>query len=89
VSRLCARSFNSEGANRKCHKKLTPEIIKAAILGFEAQQWSIDEQIAELRATLAGDRAEPAKRKRRKISAAGRARWPKRSERGGLNPGSS
>src|ERR1022692_4280939 len=61
-------------------QKLTPEIIKAAILGFEAQKRSIDEQIAELRATLAGDSAEPASRtevpkgKRRKMSAAGRAR---------------
>ena len=61
-------------------QKPTPEIIKAAILGFEAQKRSIDEQIAELRATLAGDgaepasRTEPAKRKRRKMSAAGRAR---------------
>jgi hypothetical protein len=58
--------------------KLTPEIITAAIGGFEAQKTRIDGQIAELRAVLTGGSAEPAakpeppKRKRRKMSAAGR-----------------
>jgi hypothetical protein len=58
--------------------KLTPEIINAAIVGFEQQQLRIDTQIAELRAMLSGGptepaaTSEPAKRKRRKISAAGR-----------------
>jgi hypothetical protein len=58
--------------------KLTPEIIAAAILGFEEQKRRIDSQISELRAMLSGGPAEPAttpgptKRKRRKMSAAGR-----------------
>jgi hypothetical protein len=58
--------------------KLTPEIITAAILGFEQQKRRIDGQIAELRAMLSGATTqttatpEPAKRKRRKMSAAGR-----------------
>ena len=58
--------------------KLTPEIIAAAILGFEEQKRRIDSQISELRATLSGGPTEPAatpgptKRKRRKMSAAGR-----------------
>jgi hypothetical protein len=57
--------------------KLTPEIITAAVLGFEQQKRRIDDQIAELRALLPGGStpaatSEPAKRKRRKMSAAGR-----------------
>jgi hypothetical protein len=60
--------------------KLTPEIISAAILGFEEQKRHIDANIAELRAILSGDSAESTvkpkqtKHKRRKVSAAGRAR---------------
>ena len=60
--------------------KLTPEIISAAILGFEEQKRHIDANIAELRAIMSGDSAEsivkpePTKHKRRKVSAAGRAR---------------
>jgi hypothetical protein len=72
--------------------KLTPEIITAAIDGFEAQKARIDAQIAELRSFLAGDVAEevatapeaPAgKRKkfsaasRRKMAMAQKARWAK------------
>ena len=59
-------------------QKLTPEIIAAAIDGYEAQKIRIDGKIAELRAMLPGGSAEPAatpepaKRKRRKMSAAGR-----------------
>ena len=59
-------------------QKLTAEIINAAIEGFESQKRRIDAQIAELRAMLSGGPAEtaaipePAKRKRRKMSAAGR-----------------
>jgi hypothetical protein len=58
--------------------KLTPEIINAAIAGFEQQKVHIDVQIAELRAMLPSGRTEPAaapvvpKRKRRKMSAAAR-----------------
>src|ERR1017187_8048265 len=58
--------------------KLTPEIINAAIVGFEQQRHRIDAQIGELKAMLSGGPAEaaatpePAKRKRRKMSAAGR-----------------
>jgi hypothetical protein len=58
--------------------KLTPQIITAAIEGFEAQKTHIDGQIAELRALLKGGSSEPAAapatpvHKRRKMSAAGR-----------------
>ena len=57
-------------------QKLTPEIINAAIQGFEFQKTSIDGKIAELRAMLTGGPAEPAAtpealtRKRKKFSAA-------------------
>ena len=60
--------------------KLANEIITAAIEGFESQKAQIDAQIAELRQMLSGRPAEtavapePAKRKRRGMSAAGRAR---------------
>ena len=62
-------------------QKLSPEIIQAAIEGFEAQKSRIDAQIAQLRQMLDGDRRDrleaaapspaPQKRKRR-LSAAGR-----------------
>jgi hypothetical protein len=61
-------------------RNLTPQIINAAILGFEEQKRHIDTQIAELRAMLPGGPAEPAataeapKGKRRKLSAAARKR---------------
>jgi len=58
--------------------KLTPEVITAAIEGFEAQTQRIDEQISELRAMLNGAQpkaaVEPQKVTRRKMSAAGRKR---------------
>jgi len=60
--------------------KLTDEIISAAIEGFESKKAQIDEQIAELRGMLSGRPAATAVtppgagRKRRGISAAGRAR---------------
>jgi len=70
--------------------KLTPEIITAAILGFEEQKRHIDGQIAELRAVLSGGPAKPAatseaappKRKvsaaaRRRMALAQKARWAK------------
>jgi hypothetical protein len=42
-------------------QKLTPEIIIAAIAGFEGQKQVIDSQIAELRSILnGGGRSEPA-----------------------------
>ena len=58
--------------------KLTPEILTAAIAGFEQQKLRIDAQIAELRTMLPGGRTEPAatpegpKSKRLKMSAAAR-----------------
>ena len=61
-------------------RNLTPQIINAAILGFEEQKRHIDTQIAELRAMLPGGRTEAAatpeapKGKRRKLSAAARKR---------------
>src|SRR5258708_39874747 len=73
-------------------QKLTPEIIIAAIAGFEAQKHSIDAQIAELRSLLDGRSTGPAvtpsetgkrRRKRfslasrRKMAAAQKARWQK------------
>ena len=59
--------------------KLTPEIIKAAIVGFEQQKLHIDAQIAELRAMLPGGRTETAATPeaappKRKVSAAARRR---------------
>jgi hypothetical protein len=56
--------------------KLSPEIISAAIVGFEQQKLRLDTQIAELRALRDGARPEPVstpevpKGKRRKMSAA-------------------
>jgi hypothetical protein len=61
-------------------KKLTPEILTAAIEGFEQQKLRIDAQIAELRGLLPDGRPEPAATpetptiKRRKFSAAARQR---------------
>jgi hypothetical protein len=61
-------------------QRLPPEILTAAIEGSEQQKLRIDEQIAELRTMLPGGRTVPvampgpAKRKRRKMSAAARKR---------------
>ena len=60
--------------------KLNPEIIAAAIEGFENQRNRLDAQIGELRAMLDGRHTEsasagpPPKRKRRRIGAARRKR---------------
>ena len=59
--------------------ELTPEIIAAAIEGFEAQKIRIDARIAELRATVNGgaaaaETAQEPPRKRGKMSAAVRKR---------------
>ena len=59
--------------------KLTPEVINAAILGFESQKLRIDAQIAGLRAMPTGTptataAAEAPKGKRRKMNAAARKR---------------
>src|SRR5712691_10024303 len=70
-------------------QKLTPEILVAAIAGFEAQKNHIDSRIAEVRSMLDGGSTGPAvtpsetgKRKRRfsaasrrKMAAAQKARW--------------
>ena len=76
-------------------QRLTPEIILAAIAGFEFQKSQIDAQISELRSMLASDHTEsaeesetikPRKKRslavRRKMAAAQRARYAK------LKPGS-
>jgi|SRR6266568_2421563 len=60
-------------------QKLTPEIIIAAIAGFEAQKDNIDSRIAEIRSVLVGGRSEPAAttetvKPRKKRSAAVRRR---------------
>ena len=70
--------------------KLTPEIITAAIEGFESQKRQIDEQISELRSMLTGSaetattpEAPAPKRKKfsaaskRKMAEAQRLRWAK------------
>lgn len=60
--------------------KLTPDIIQAAIAGFQQQKLTIDAQIAELRAMLPGVRTlpvatpAPTEGKGRKMSAAARKR---------------
>ena len=60
--------------------KLTPEIITAAVEGFEQQKLRIDAQIAELRQMLTGSPTATAatpegpKGRRRKMSAAARKR---------------
>ena len=69
-------------------QKLTPEIITAAIAGFESQKSQIDSKISELRSMLAGESTESSftpvtgkpRRKfsaasRRKMAAAQQARW--------------
>jgi hypothetical protein len=71
-------------------QRLTPEIITAAIAGFEQQKHQIDAQIAELRAMLPGGNTNattsegaPPRRKRfsaaarRKMALAQKARWAK------------
>jgi hypothetical protein len=61
-------------------QKLSPEIINAAIDGFEAQKKQMEEKIVQLRAMRDGKpadgaaAAQPVVRKRRKLSAAARAR---------------
>jgi hypothetical protein len=68
-------------------QRLTPEIITAAILGFEEQKRHIDSKIAELRAMLSGGPAETAATpeaptsKRRKFSAAARRRMREAQQR--------
>ena len=68
--------------------KLTPEIITAAIVGFEAQKTRIDDQIAELRAMLSGGTKPtaattpgPPTSQRRKFSAAARRRMKEAQQR--------
>ena len=67
-------------ANNMSIQRLTPEMIAAAILGFEEQKRHINSQIGELRAMLDGRGAGPAmtvvalKRKRRTTSAPARMR---------------
>ena len=73
-------------------QKMSPQIISAAIIGFQEQNRQIDAQIAQLRAMLSGNGSartaaapEAPARKRRKLSAAARkriaaaqkARWAK------------
>ena len=68
-------------------QKLTPEIITAAILGFEERKRHIDSKIAELRAMLPGGPGETAATpeaptsKRRKFSAAARRRMREAQQR--------
>src|ERR1039457_1179040 len=68
-------------------QKLTPEIITAAILGFEEQKRHIDSKIAELRAMLPGGPAETAAApeastsKPKKFSAAARRRMREAQQR--------
>jgi hypothetical protein len=61
-------------------QKVTAKILAAAIEGFESQKGRIDEQIAQVRQMLDGDRKDSAgapevpKGDRRKMSAAARKR---------------
>ena len=79
-------------------KKMTEEIVNAAIEGFKAQKFRLDQHIAELRAMLNGSpqaaaASAPVSARRRKMSAAARrriaaaqrARWAK--SRGESGPG--
>ena len=52
--------------------KLTPEIITAAILGYEEQKRHIDSQISELKAMLSGGPAETAPPHRKPLHASAR-----------------
>lgn len=67
--------------------KLTPEIITAAIAGFEEQKRNIDSQIAELRSMLSGSAdtaavtTEATPGKRRKFSASARKRMKEAQQR--------
>jgi len=67
--------------------RLTPEIITAAIDGFEAQKTRIDAQIAELRALLSGAPVETAATteaptgKRKRLSAGARQRMKEAQQR--------
>ena len=67
-------------------RHLTPEIISAAITGFEAQKKEIDGQIAELRAMLPGGTTESAPTaetspKHKRFSAAARRRMKEAQQR--------
>ena len=59
-------------------RQLTAEILAAAVEGFELRKLRIDAQIAQVRQLMNGHqpvaagKAEPQKRARRKMSAAGR-----------------
>jgi len=74
--------------------KLSPEIITAAIQGFEQQKGQIDSQISELRAMLpdsteiAATPEAPA-RKRKKFSASARPRWRWRKKQDGPKSGAN
>jgi hypothetical protein len=70
--------------------KLTPDILAAALIGFEVQKFAIEGKIAEIRLTLEGGRSEaaspsetpkPRKKRsaavRRKMALAQRARYAK------------
>jgi hypothetical protein len=72
--------MQADKPNNHMARTLTPEIINAAIVGFEEQKRHIDTQILELRALLSGGAITTSampiipKAKRRKMSAAGRKR---------------
>src|SRR6266700_3124188 len=70
--------------------KLTPDILAAALIGFEVQKFAVEGKIAEIRLTLGGGRSEvasssesrkPRKKRsaavRRKMALAQRARYAK------------
>ena len=70
--------------------KLTPEIITAAILGYEEQKRHIDSQISDLKAMLSGGPTEAgaatpeaAPRKRKKFSAPTRRKM-REAQNGGM-----
>ena len=68
--------------------RLTPEVINAAIMGFEEQKVRIDAQIGELRAMLEGgtrpapaDTPQAPTAKRKKLSVAARRRMKEGQQR--------
>jgi hypothetical protein len=80
VQRSCRYNVKRVGLIHMPTQKLSPEILTAAIGGFEQQKLRIDAQIAEIRAMLSGGRPAPAatseapKGRRLKMSAAARKR---------------
>jgi len=101
-SQLNKRCGVSWKPNHMPQLKLTPNILAAAVIGFEAQKVAIEGKIAEIRLMLDGDRSEasapaeirePRKKRsaavRRKMALAQRARWSTIKQVSGPQPAGS